>query len=107
LGGPEKIERLPNKWKIISYNLAEKFQKPDLEFDQKETLFGFLDKVYDLKNDQLCDYDPKDYITLHTGYHYMLPDLDSQTEIQVSLSRIIPDQDVSGLSPIWLHPCWA
>jgi hypothetical protein len=29
--------------------LAEKFQKSDLEFDQKETLFGFLDKVYDLK----------------------------------------------------------
>jgi len=87
-----KIDRL----KTISYKreIIETYKeynsRKDINFDDKWWLFGFNNKVYDMKECEFRDYKPEDYITITTGYDYRDPTEDEIEFVNKLLNQIMP-----------------
>ena len=87
-----KIDRL----KTISYKreIIETYKeynsRRDINFDDKWWLFGFNNKVYDMKECEFRDYKPEDYITITTGYDYREPTEDEVEFVYKLLIQIMP-----------------
>jgi len=87
-----KIDRL----KTISYKreIIETYKeynsRKDINFDDKWWLFGFNNKVYDMKECDFREYKPEDYITITTGYDYREPTEDEIEFVNKLLQQIMP-----------------
>ena len=87
-----KIDRL----KTISYKreIIETYKeynsRKDITFDEKWWLFGFNNKVYDMKECDFREYKPEDYITITTGYDYREPTEDEIEFVNKLLQQIMP-----------------
>ena len=87
-----KIDRL----KTISYKreIIETYKeynsRKDINFDEKWWLFGFNNKVYDMKECDFREYKPEDYITITTGYDYREPTEDEIEFVNKLLKQIMP-----------------
>jgi phage/plasmid-associated DNA primase len=68
----------------------------DIKFDENPYLFCFNNKVYDLRTHKFITPNPKDYISLTTGYDY-IDKLDEdkalEKELEKLISTIFPDED--------------
>ena len=90
-----KIDRL----KTISYKrevietYKEYNSRKDINFDDKWWLFGFNNKVYDMKECEFRDYKPEDYITITTGYDYRDPTEDEIEFVNNLIIQIMPKED--------------
>ena len=90
-----KIDRL----KTISYKreIIETYKeynsRRDINFDDKWWLFGFNNKVYDMKECEFRDYKPEDYITITTGYDYREPTQDEIDFVNKLIIQIMPIED--------------
>jgi len=72
----------------------------DIKFDENPYLFCFNNKVYDLRTHKFITPNPKDYISLTTGYDY-IDKLDEdkalEKELEKLISTIFPDEDEKKL----------
>jgi len=49
-------------------DLRDLYHNEDIKFNHNPYLLGFKTKVYDMKEGKMRDYEPKDYISISTGY---------------------------------------
>lgn len=85
----DKLKTISYKREIIE-TYKEYNTKRDINFDDKWWLFGFSNKVYDMKECVLRDYKPEDYITITTGYDYKEPTEDEIVFVNKLLKQIMP-----------------
>jgi len=65
----------------------------DIQFDTKWWLFGFNNKVYDLKEHQFRDYELEDYITITCGYDWREPTLKERVILNNIINKIMPNKE--------------
>ena len=85
----DKLKTISYKREIIE-TYKEYNTKRDINFDDKWWLFGFNNKVYDMKECVFRDYKPEDYITITTGYDYREPTEDEIDFVNKLLKQIMP-----------------
>lgn len=85
----DKLKTISYKREIIE-TYKEYNTKRDTNFDDKWWLFGFNNKVYDMKECVFRDYKPEDYITITTGYDYREPTEDEIDFVNKLLKQIMP-----------------
>ena len=68
----------------------------DIEFDVNPYLFAFENKIYDLEKGDFVKPNPKDYISITTGYEYTeFENLETSKENLMDLiNKILPEQEV-------------
>ena len=67
--------------------------KNEIKFDNKWSLFGFNNMVYDLEKGEFRDYEYSDYISTTTGYDWREPTNDEIDLINKLLIQIMPNND--------------
>ena len=93
---------------FTDYKFREKYIKDiinaitddDIKFDSNPYLFCFNNKIYDLKTHTFISPNPYDYISLTTGYDYIVnldEDKKLETELEKLISSIFPDEDEKKL----------
>ena len=85
----DKLKTISYKREIIE-TYKEYNSRRDINFDDKWWLFGFNNKVYDMKECEFRDYKPEDYITITTGYDYRDPTQDEIVFVNKLLKQIMP-----------------
>ena len=68
----DKLNTLAFKKEIVE-TYKEYNSRSDIDFDDKWWLFGFNNKVYDMKTCTFRDYEYDDYISITTGYDWREP----------------------------------
>lgn len=66
------------------------FGDKKLDFDEKWWLFGFDNKVLDLKTHTFRDYQPDDYITITTFYDWVEPTEEEINTVENIIKQIMP-----------------
>jgi phage/plasmid-associated DNA primase len=72
---------------------VKKCFKWELTFEEKWWLFGFTDKVYDLKEGCFREYRYDDYVSITTGYDWREPTEDEIKTVNNLLNKIMPYED--------------
>ena len=85
----DKLKTISYKREIIE-TYKEYNSRRDINFDNKWWLFGFNNKVYDMKDCIFRDYKPEDYITITTGYDYIEPTDDEIIFVNNLIIQIMP-----------------
>ncbi len=62
-------------------------------FDNKWWLFGFTNKVLNLKTHEFRDYNPDDYISITTGYDWVEPTEEEINTVEEIIKKIMPHED--------------
>lgn len=90
----KSLELLKNKKfkEDVIATTEEYLTNDDIEFDNKYYLFGFKNKVYDLREGQFRDYQHDDYITLTTRYDWIDPLEEEITTLKKIVRTIMPDK---------------
>lgn len=88
------VNKTINKKSVIS-ELASLYEKTKIyeQLDNKNPyLFGFLNGVYDLKNDEFRNAQPDELITCTTGYNYQRPKTIKRKIVEDIFNGIFPDE---------------
>lgn len=86
-----KIERL--KYISMKRDIIETYKEEgvqEITFDDKWWLFGFNNKVYDLKEGIFREYHYNDYITITTGYDWREPTKEEIKTVNELIKKIFP-----------------
>lgn len=87
-----KIERL--KTISMKKELIETYKEvgsnEEIEFDNKWWLFGFNNKVYDMKEKQFREYRYDDYVSLTTGYNWREPTIEEINTVKKLIKSVMP-----------------
>lgn len=67
--------------------------KNEIKFDNKWSLFGFNNIVYDLEKSEFREYEYSDYVSITTGYDWREPTVDEIDLINELLKQIMPNND--------------
>ena len=65
-----------------------------IEFETNTYLFAFNNAIYNLDTDEWVEPEPKQYITLTTGYDYQKVNKDKVDELKRIISSILPKEDI-------------
>ena len=85
----DKLKTISYKREIIE-TYKEYNSRRDINFDNKWWLFGFNNKVYDMKECEFREYKPEDYVTITTGYDYIEPSDDEIVFVNKLIIQIMP-----------------
>jgi len=85
----DKLKTISYKREIIE-TYKEYNARREINFDNKWWLFGFNNKVYDMKECDFREYKPEDYVTITTGYDYIEPTDDEIIFVNKLIIQIMP-----------------
>ena len=88
----DRLQTITYKNEIIEtykeYNATQ-----EIDFDNKWWLFGFNNKVYDLKEYCFRDYIYDDYVSITCGYDWIEPTEEEITTVESIIDTIMPNED--------------
>ncbi|MEI8101304.1 MAG: hypothetical protein WCH09_07055, partial [Bacteroidota bacterium] len=64
------------------------------EFDENPFLFAFTNKIFDLRDKKEVKPNPKDFISITTGYDYVKPTIQQKQIVNSFIEQIYPDPEV-------------
>ena len=80
-------------YQIIDF-LKSKYTKNEVIFDEKWHLFGFNNKVYDLKKNEIRNYCYDDYVTITCGYDYVHSSCQEIELVKNIICKIQPNEEL-------------
>jgi len=88
----KNIEDLQNSRhkKGIAFTYREHGLRDDIKFDNNIYLLGFNNGVYDLETCEFRGYQYSDYVTMTTGYDYIIPTQSEITKVQSMIDITMP-----------------
>lgn len=89
------LKRTP--FKDILIRTYKEFAIKQIEFDSEWSLFGFNNKLYDLKTHNFRDYQKDDYVSITTGYDWQEPIEEEMNTMNNIISKIMPNPEIRQL----------